>query len=213
MSNEQTAALPAGYPDELTELALLDDGTEVQFRAIRPDDAPRLDRLFYRLSPRSLYLRFFSPMPRPNQAMIRRLVNVDYRDRLALVAVVDDEIVGVARFDRLAAVAPRALSVDPGEAEAAVIVEDEWQGRGIATRLLWRLTAAALARGIHSFTATVLAENRPMMGLLSVLGEKVETELAGGEYIVNLRLAGFGRGLTAPRQPSAPGDAGAPAPG
>ena len=184
-----TDDIPApGYPVELTEQAFLDDGTDVLFRAIRTDDDVRLERLFYRLSPKSLYLRFFTPMTRPNAAMIKRLVTVDYVDRLALVAVIDDEIVGVARYDRLGAMAPPALQVDEAEAEAAVIVEDAWQGRGIATRLLWRLSAAARARGIDSFTATILGQNRAMLGLLSVLGEVVEMRLSGGEYAVKLLL-------------------------
>lgn len=181
---------PPGYPHELTEVALLDDGTPVEFRAIMPSDDVRLEQLFHRLSPESLYLRFFAPVPRPRPAMIRRLVDVDYTDRLALVAVIDDEIVGVARFDRLAAVAPEALDVDPGEAEAAVIVEDAWQGRGIATRLLWRLSAAGVQRGLHSFTATVLSQNTAMLRLLRIIGEDVELEPSGGEYQVRMRLAG-----------------------
>jgi GNAT superfamily N-acetyltransferase len=180
---------PAGYPHELTELAFLDDGTPVELRAILPADEARLERLFYRLSPQSRYLRFFAPMARPSAAMLQRLANVDYVDRLALVALVGDEIVGVARYDRLAAVAPPVLAVDPGEAEAAVIVEDAWQARGIATRLLWRLSAAAVARGVHTFTGSILAENRVMLGLLRVLGEDVEVELTGSEYQVLLRLA------------------------
>lgn len=200
---EQTAAFPPAYPHELTEVALLDDGTPVCFRAIRPDDATRLERLFYRLSPQSLYLRFFSPVPRPKASMIQRLVNVDYIDRLALVAEADDEIVAVARYDRLAAVAPAAIGVDPGDAEAAVIVEDAWQGRGIATRLLWRLSAAAVARGVTTFTASVLGDNRQMMGLLRVLGERVDIELQGGEYEVRLQLAGV-TPLDPPAAPAAP---------
>lgn len=184
---------PAGYPHELTEQAYLDDGSPIQFRAIRPDDDVRLDRLFYRLSPQSLYLRFFTALARPNAALIKHLVTVDYVDRLALVAVVDDEIVGVARYDRTAAVAPPQLHADPGEAEAAVIVEDAWQHRGIATRLLWRLSAAAVARDVHTFTASVLASNRKMMRLLSVIGEDVEVELSGHEYLARMRLAGATR--------------------
>lgn len=180
---------PPGYPDDLTEVALLDDGSEVCFRAIHPGDAARLERLFYRLSPEALYRRFFAPIARPNHAAIERLVTVDYRDRLALVAVIADEIVGVARYDRLAAVLPDT-TVDPGDAEAAVIVEDAWQGRGIATRLLWRLSAAAAARGIRTFTASILGDNRPMMGLLGVLAERVDLELADGEYQMRLQLAG-----------------------
>jgi GNAT superfamily N-acetyltransferase len=190
--------VPPGYPLDLTEQAYLDDGTAVLFRAIRPDDAARLERLFYRLSPQSLYLRFFTPMARPNAAMIRRLVTVDYVDRLALVAEIDDDLVAVARYDRLAAVAPAALNVAEGDAEAAVIVEDAWQRRGIATRLLWRLSAAAVARGVDTFTASVLGQNRTMLGLLSVLGESVEMKLSGGEYQVRLRLGGVSEPPSAP---------------
>jgi RimJ/RimL family protein N-acetyltransferase len=185
-----TDAVPTNYPHELTEVALLDDGTPVEFRAILPGDDARLERLFHRLSPESLYLRFFAPVPRPQPAMIRRLCDVDYHDRLAIVAVVDEEIVGVARFDRLAAVVPAAVKADPGEAEAAVIVEDAWQGRGIATRLLWRLSAAGVARGLHTFTASVLAQNRAMIGLLHVIGQDVEITPSGGEYEVRMHLAG-----------------------
>jgi GNAT superfamily N-acetyltransferase len=198
--------LPPGYPVELTEHAFLEDGTPVLFRAIRPDDAERLERLFYRLSPQTLYLRFFTPLTRINRSVVTHLVTVDYVDRLAIVAVIDGQIVGVARYERLAAVAPAALQVDPGEAEAAVVVEDAWQGHGIGTRLLWRLSAAAPARGVHTFTATVLATNRVMLGLLHVLGETVHTQLEGGEYTVKLRIAG------ADAPPSAPGDPASPAP-
>ena len=193
MTDRSPPPAPPGYPFELIEHAYLDDGTPVEFRPIRPDDAARLERLFYRLSPESLYRRFFAPMTRPSEPMIRRLSNVDYVDRLALVAVIDDEVVGVARYDVLAAVAPAALGVDPGEAEAAVIVEDAWQGHGIATRLLWRLTSAAAARGVDTFTGTIMAGNRRMVGLLSVLGDDVQLELSGGEYVARLRLSSVSR--------------------
>lgn len=193
MSDPATAAPrePGVYPNDLVEVAYLDDGTEILFRPIRPDDGPRLERLFWRLSPESLYRRFFTPMTRPSPRMITRLVSVDYVDRLAIVAVVGDEIVGVARYDRIAAFAPPGVRVDAGDAEAAVVVEDAWQGRGIATRLLWRLTAAARGRGITAFTAEVLSSNRPMLGLLRILSDKVETRLEGGSYVVRLELAGM----------------------
>ena len=116
-----TAQLPDGppdYPVELTEHAFLDDGTPVLFRAIHPDDADRLERLFYRLSPKTLYLRFFTPLSRINHTVVKHLVTVDYVDRLAIVAVISDEIVGVSRYERLAPLAPAGMQVDPGEAEA-----------------------------------------------------------------------------------------------
>lgn len=198
-------AEPAGYPAELSEHAYLDDGTPVEFRAVRPDDKDRFERLFYRLSPQSLYLRFFAPVARPKPALLQRLTNVDYRDRLALVALIDDEVVGVARYDRLAPQVPAGLTIDPGEAEAAVIVEDAWQGHGIATRLLWRLSSAAVARGVTTFTGTILADNRRMVGLLPALGEDVQMELSGGEYTVRLRLPSVS---PPPAEPTAAGGSG-----
>lgn len=182
MSHDTPIDIPVGYPHELTEQALLDDGTEVVFRAILPEDRDRLERLFHRLSPEALYRRFFTPVPRPNPAMLDYLVTVDYVNRLAIVAVIADEVVGVARLDLLAAPAR------PGDAEAAVIVEDAWQGRGLGTRLLWRLSAAARTRGVGAFVAGVLAENRPMLGLLRVLGQAVEIGLDGGEYQIRVVL-------------------------
>jgi GNAT superfamily N-acetyltransferase len=172
---------PPDYPAELEELAWLDDGTAVELRPIVPADEARLERLFYRLSPQTVYRRFFTSMSRPVPAHLRRLANVDYRDRLALVAVIHEEVVAVARYDRLP---------ETGEAEVAVVVEDAWQHRGLATRLLWRLSAAARERGVGTFIAGVLGENRPMMGLLSVLSDDLEVVLADGEYTVRVGLAG-----------------------
>lgn len=182
MSRETRAGAPARYPHELTEQALLDDGTQVVFRAILPEDRDRLERLFHRLSPEALYRRFFTPVPRPRPEMLDYLVTVDYVNRFAIVAVIEDEVVGVARFDRLMAPAR------PGDAEAAVIVEDAWQGRGLGTRLLWRLSGAARTRGVGAFVAGILAENRPMLGLLRVLSQEVEVGLDDGEYQIRVVL-------------------------
>jgi RimJ/RimL family protein N-acetyltransferase len=177
--------VPDGYPGDLVETAYLVDGTEIVFRPILPTDAERFARLYERLSPEALYRRFFAPVPRLQPAMVRHLVTVDYDSRFALVAVVGDEVVGVARYDR---VPPEQADGVEGAAEVAVIVEDAWQGRGIATRLLWRLSAAARERGLRMFYAGVQAENRPMMGLLQVIADEVETRLEGNEYISHVWL-------------------------
>jgi GNAT superfamily N-acetyltransferase len=172
---------PDAYPHDLVETAYLVDGTTVLFRPILPEDRARLERLFPRLSEKTLYRRFFTSVPRPIPKHLDRLVTVDYRDRLALVAVIADEIVAVARYDRLE---------EPDIAEVAVLVEDAWQHRGLGTRLLWRLSAAARDRGVATFLAGVMGENRPMMGLLQVLSDDLETTMEGGHYSVRIGLAG-----------------------
>jgi RimJ/RimL family protein N-acetyltransferase len=124
---------------------------------LEPGDGELLRRFFYRLSRETIYRRFMSPIARPEQVRPERLLDVDHRDREAVLAVVDGEIVGVARYNR------RAGS---DSADLAVVVADAWQRRGVATRLLAALVASARRAGIARFEVMTLAENRAAIGLL-----------------------------------------------
>src|SRR5258708_31586719 len=112
------------------ELVELRDGTRVTLRAIRPDDAPRLQAFHARLSPDSVYLRWLSAHPVLSDEEAEGLARVDYHDRMALVATIPDDgaIVGVARYS----ITP---GEGPGAAEAAVVVADAFQQRGLGTLL------------------------------------------------------------------------------
>ncbi len=81
---------PPGYPVEFVERAYLRDGTEVLFRPILPTDDVRLQRLFHRLSPEALYRRFFTPVVKLDRKTLHHLVNVDYVNRMAIVAQIGD---------------------------------------------------------------------------------------------------------------------------
>jgi RimJ/RimL family protein N-acetyltransferase len=120
-------------------------------------DGEALRRLFFRLSPETVYRRFHSPIARPEQAHPQRLLDVDHHDREAVVAVVDGEIVGVARYARWP---------DTDRADLAVVVADDWQRHGVATRMLSYLADLALSAGINDFTATVQGDNQPALKLL-----------------------------------------------
>lgn len=124
---------------------------------LEPGDGELLRRFFYRLSPETVYRRFMSPLARPEQARPERLLDVDHGDREAILAVIDGEIVGVARYSR------RAHS---NSADLAVVVADAWQRRGVATRLLSTLAAFARRAGIARFEVMTLADNRAAVGLL-----------------------------------------------
>jgi RimJ/RimL family protein N-acetyltransferase len=121
-------------------------------RPIEPDDREALRSLFWRLSPESRYFRFLAPVQQPTEQALHHLAEVDHARRDAIVAVVDEQVVGVARYDR--------DRVAPANAEIAVVVEDAWHRHGIATALVNELSKAAHRRGIEQFTATVAAENR-----------------------------------------------------
>lgn len=131
--------------------AVLADGATVHIRPISPNDGPALLGFHARLSDETIYLRFFGPHRTLTPEEVTRFTNVDHCDRMALVATLSDEIIAVARYDRLA----------PGshEAEAAFLVADAHQGRGLGTLLLEYLVAFARSRNIRRFVADTLVEN------------------------------------------------------
>jgi RimJ/RimL family protein N-acetyltransferase len=171
----ETAPSPRGYPWALVSPIRLADGTTLRMRPIRPDDEPRLVALFHRLSPRTVYQRFFRAYDRLPDAWYPRFANVDYRTRLALVA--EDPAAGDAL---LRAVARYEPGDTPGTTEIAIVVEDGWQGRGLGTRLLDALLRSAEARGLRRFTADVLADNRPMRRVLSRLADVQRRSIDSG---------------------------------
>jgi RimJ/RimL family protein N-acetyltransferase len=129
----------------------------VSLAQLERSDGDALRRLFFRLSPETVYRRFHSPIARPEQAHPDCLLDIDHHDREAVVAVVDGEIVGVARYARWR---------NTDTADLAVVVADDWQRQGLATRMLSGLADLALSAGIETFTATVQGDNHQALGLL-----------------------------------------------
>jgi RimJ/RimL family protein N-acetyltransferase len=156
----------------------LKDGRRVHVRPIRPDDEPLLHEAFARMSERSVYFRFFSPLKRLPEDVARRLARVDYEQRFALVASThrpdgQEHILGVARYDR----APGTAA-----AEVAVAVVDDVQRQGVGSGLLSLLAGVAREHGIAQLTLIVLPENQSMLGLLRRLGWIHQAVLRGGVY-------------------------------
>src|SRR4051812_37069637 len=117
------------------EQVTLPDGVGIRIRAVQPEDRERIVAGLERLSPESRYRRFFSPVSRLSDRQLDYLTRVDHHDHEALVAVDEqDQLIAVARFVR----------TGPGRAEPAMVVADDWQGRGVATCLLDRLVERAL---------------------------------------------------------------------
>ena len=147
----------------------LRDGSKVLIRQVRPADARLLADGFARLSPRSRQMRFLARKDQLSAAELRYLTDVDHHDHEALGALdrAGGRGVGVARYVRDAG--------DPHAAEIAVTIVDDWQGRGLGTELLTRLSARARCEGIHRFTALVAADNVAMAALL----QNMSANLAG----------------------------------
>jgi RimJ/RimL family protein N-acetyltransferase len=149
--------------------AALRDGSTVLIRPVRGTDAPLLADGFARLSARSRRMRFLGSKTTLSAAELRYLTEVDHYDHEALGALspAGERGVGIARYIR--------DPDDPRAAEIAVTIADDWQGRGLGTELLARLSDRARQAGIGRFTATVAADNAAMTRLLW----KMSAELTG----------------------------------
>jgi GNAT superfamily N-acetyltransferase len=156
------------------------DDTTLAVRPIEIGDVDRLGRMFDRLSPTSVYRRFFSPVRKPPKSALLWLASVDHDRREALVALEGDEIVAVARYDG---------RPDSDEAEIAVTVVDAWQHRGVGKRLTRRLAAQAVDHGFDHFVATMLPDNRPALGLVQRLSDDATVRFEDGGYSATIPLA------------------------
>lgn len=170
------------------------DGGRVGLAQLEPSDGESLRRLFYRLSPETLYRRFFSPIARLEQTRPERLLDVDHRDREAIVAIDDGEIVGVARYVRTGS----------DEAEMAIVVADAWQRQGLATRMLAALADQASAAGMRRFSMMMLADNLPILRLLRRADPSAKLALSAGVYETTVPVAAWKTVATESRRPGQP---------
>ena len=169
------------YPDELERTVELRDGSEVFIRPLRLTDEARVRDLFYKLSPESIHHRFFQMLKTLPHEKIQNLLRIDYESDMGIVVLSgrgeDAEMLAIAHYLR----DPRT-----NMAEAAFLVQDAWQSRGIGTALMETLVAAAQSNGIAGFTANVLAANSGMIRVFHRCGFRVESELEDGEYSLSI---------------------------
>jgi acetyl coenzyme A synthetase (ADP forming)-like protein len=157
---------------------VLADGGTVHLRPVRKDDEAALLALYESLSDESVYFRFFSPVSRPTAAHLDRFTDLDDHDHVALVAQLGDELLAVARYDR----------VGPDEAEVAFTVRDTERGRGLATLLLEHLAVVARANGIRVFSADTLPANSRMLGVFRSAGWATEHAFESGAVHVRFSI-------------------------
>ena len=141
------------------------DGSSLTIRAITPEDR-EIEQAFVRnLSANSKYLRFFSAIKELTPRMLDRFTQVDFPREMAFIATVTDSDtereIGVARY---------APGSGDKTAEFAVVVADEWQGRGIGGKLLLQLIDMAKETGFERLEGVVLKSNEHMLALCRHLG-------------------------------------------
>src|SRR6476659_2979548 len=176
---ERVKAQSTGAPVEWEADVVLRDGTVAHVRPITPDDAEVIRQFHSLHSAESIYLRFFAPLRELSERDIYRFTHVDYRDRVALVATLDGEIIGIGRYDR----------IDPGSAEVAFNISDHYQGKGIGSVMLEHLAAIAQEMGINRFVAEVLPQNRKMLTVFKEAGYEVTHHIEDGVVEVSFDIS------------------------
>ncbi|HEY3534649.1 MAG TPA: GNAT family N-acetyltransferase, partial [Pedococcus sp.] len=172
----EAPAAPAGYPAQWEADVVLRDGSVAHLRPITPGDADAVRRFHAGQSDESIYMRFFAPLRQLSDRDVTRFTHVDHHDRVALVATVRDDIIGIGRYDR----------VTPSSAEVAFNISDSYQGRGIGSVLLEHLAVIGWESGVNEFVAEVLPQNRKMLSVFTDAGYEVSRRFEDG--VVSLRF-------------------------
>jgi GNAT superfamily N-acetyltransferase len=161
------------------------DGRSVTIRALEPEDRSAMLSAVGRVSAQSLYRRFFGPKRGFTEKETDFFVNVDFVTHVALVAVVDeggkDTIIGAGRY----------IVAEPGKAELAFAIIDDYQGQGIGTALLRHLVLIARDSGLQQLDAEVLQENVAMLTLFRKCGFAFKKGRGAGvvHVVLDLRQA------------------------
>jgi len=157
------------YPKQYEKYIKIKDGTKVFLRPIKHDDEELWGELYNSLSSLTKYYRFFTDHPSPpTPELLEKYVYIDYVHDFALVALATENererMVGVARY---------VLDPPPDSAEIAVAVADDWQLRGLGTKMLMQLLQIMIKRKIKSVHGDIFLENRKMMQLMHESGFKL----------------------------------------
>ena len=164
------------YPSQYIMSWRFKDGTPVTIRPIRPEDEPLMVAFHRSLSEQSVYYRYFSLLKLPERIAHERLTRIcfnDYDRELALVAehhdpkTAETEILGVGRLSKAHGL---------NEAEFALLIRDQWQGRGLGTALLKRLVEIGRSEKLERITAHILPENHAMQRLSQKVGFQLHRE-------------------------------------
>ncbi|MFN7992665.1 MAG: bifunctional acetate--CoA ligase family protein/GNAT family N-acetyltransferase [Bryobacteraceae bacterium] len=174
------------YPHRYAGAWTMKDGSEVFIRPIRPEDEPMMVKFHATLSERSVYLRYFHLMNLPQRVAHERLTRIcfiDYDREMALVAerrnpvTGELEILGVGRLTRV---------LGSNDAEVAVLVSDQFHGRGLGKELLARLVVVGADEKLSHLRADILPDNRDVMRICEKLGftlhHSLEDEVVKAEF-------------------------------
>jgi RimJ/RimL family protein N-acetyltransferase len=170
-------------PADFSVIETLRNGREIEIRAQRRQDRKDLEAALVRMSGESLYRRFFGAKRHFSEKEAEHFLNIDFVNHVALVVVAHENskqaIVGAGRY----------VLVEPGTAEVAFGVVDEYQGQGIGAALMRNLSSIARQAGLNKLIAEVLASNGAMLKVFERSGLQMSTRREGPVIHVTLTYA------------------------
>lgn len=165
------------YPAAVDEISRLKDGAAVRYRPIKPSDEEQMRQLFYRFSDEAVYYRYFGHVKAMPHAKMQQYVNVDWSNTMSILGLVES-----GDKSRVIAEARYIIERERPYAEVVFVVDEAYQGQGIATYMLRMLVRLARERGVQGFTADVLFSNLGMMKVFRNGGLPIKAELKDGIY-------------------------------
>jgi acetyltransferase len=157
------------YPKHLAKEVKLPSGGDITVRPIRPEDA-EIERDFVNnLSKEAKYFRFMQALQKISPEMLVRYTQIDYDREMAFLASVPED-----GFEREIGIARYVINPDGKSCEFAIVVGDEWQGRGVGSILMDTLMEEARTKEIKRMEGQVLVGNHNMLAMMNKLGFKVE---------------------------------------
>jgi RimJ/RimL family protein N-acetyltransferase len=172
------------YPQEIACTHIFKEGLTVRFRAIKPSDEEEMRRLFYRFSDNAVYYRYFSPIKTMPHSKMQEYVNVDYHRIMSIVGTLED-----SGTERIIAEGRYVRHHDRPFADVAFVVDESYQGRGIAFFLFEMLIRIAREHTIEGFTADVLADNKPMLKVFEKASFPIRAVMESGIYNLTITFA------------------------
>src|SRR5690242_10108120 len=163
-------------------IEMLRDGRSIEIRSLRRTDVEDLKTAVAHTSADSMRRRFFGPKRYFSEQEIAYFVNIDFVTQVALVATTEQDgkhaIVAGGRY----------VLLEPGLAEVAFVVVDDYQGYGIGTKLMRHLVSIAREAGLRNLVAEVLPDNLPMLSVFQKCGLKIATRRDRGAIHVTMQL-------------------------
>jgi len=160
------------------------NGKVVHMRPVRPTDEDMARDLFYGCSENTLYHRFFAKMKSMPHHKLRKFVNIDYVNNMALASVVHED-----EHEMIVAVGRYSVEKSSNAAEVAFIVRDDWQGQGLGIAMFNQLLKVARKRGIVKFTADVLHDNARMLHIFHKCAPTtIKSTLESGIYHLSFSI-------------------------